>query len=221
MSLRNELIPRIVGGRLRGMSHEVPRMESRGIREKIESWGSSFILELIKFNWFTVLAAASTVIVFGSFVAMTMQALWWNYADVLLPMKVAIPMGYGAILFHMLRQVMVFLKKQEPGSALIAIIEFIMFSGSIFALQGAFQGFYGRAAYISLGEEILPLEVRVVVTLAFILPIVFLLTAGLSFIFIITIRKIVDAFLKWLREQVKALEGTRSRNTHAFEIDSR
>jgi len=196
-------------------------MESRGIREKIESWGSSFILELIKFNWFTVLAAASTVIVFGSFVAMTMQALWWNYADVLLPMKVAIPMGYGAILFHMLRQVMLYLKKHEPGSALIAIIEFIMFGGSIFALQRAFQGFYGRAVYIGLGEEILPLEVRVVVTLAFILPIVFLLTAGFSFIFIITIRELVEAFLKWLGEQSKALdkdrlgfEGTRNQHTH-------
>jgi len=188
---------------LRGMSHEAPRMDSRGIREKIESWGSSFILELMEFNWFTALAAASTVIVFGSFVAMTMQALWWNYADVLLPMKVAIPMGYGAILFHMSRQVMLYLKKHEPGSALIAIIEFIMFSGSIFALQRAIQGFYGRAAYISLGEEILPLEVRVVVTLAFILPIVFLLAAGLSFVFINVIRKLAEAFVKWVREQYK------------------
>jgi len=204
MSLRNELTLRIVGDRLRGMSREAPRMESRGIRGKIESWGLSFILELMEFNWFTALAAASTVIVFGSFVAMTMQALWWNYADVLLPMKVAIPVGYGALLFHMSRQVMLYLKKHEPGSALIAIIEFIMFSGSIFALQRAIQGFYGRAAYIGLGEEILPLEVRVVVTLAFILPIVFLLVAGLSFIFIIAIRKFVEAFLKRLREPNKA-----------------
>jgi len=194
---------RIVGDRLRGMSREAPRMESRGIRGKIESWGLSFILELMEFNWFTALAAASTVIVFGSFVAMTMQALWWNYADVLLPMKVAIPMGYGAILFHMSRQVMLYLKKHEPGSALIAIIEFIMFSGSIFALQRAIQGFYGRAVYIGLGEEILPLEVRVVVTLAFILPIVFLLAAALSFIFINVIRKLAEAFVKWLREQYK------------------
>jgi len=203
MSLRNELTLRIVGDRLRGMSREAPRMESRGIRGKIESWGLSFILELMEFNWFTALAAASTVIVFGSFVAMTMQALWWNYADVLLPMKVAIPMGYGAILFHMSRQVMLYLKKHEPGSALIAIIEFIMFSGSIFALQRAIQGFYGRAVYIGLGEEILPLEVRVVVTLAFILPIVFLLAAALSFIFINVIRKLAEAFVKWLREQYK------------------
>ena len=87
MSLRNELTLRIVGGRLRGMSHEAPKTESRGIREKIESWGLSFILELVEFNWFTALAAASTVVVFGSFVAMTMQALWWNYADVLLPVS--------------------------------------------------------------------------------------------------------------------------------------
>jgi len=78
-----------------------------------------------------------------------------------------------------------------------------MFS-QLFALQRAIQGFYGRAAYIGLGEEILPLEVRVVVTLAFILPIVFLLVAGLSFIFIIAIRKFVEAFLKRLREPNKA-----------------
>jgi len=205
MSLRNELTLTIVEGRLRAMSREASRMESRGIRGKIESWGLSFILELIEFNWFTALAAASTVIVFGSFVAMTIQALWWNHADVLLPMKVAIPMGYGAILFHMSRQVMLYLKKHEPGSALIAIIGFIMFSGSIFALQRAFQGFYGQVVYIGLGEEILPMEVRVVVTLAFILPIVFLLAAGLSFIFIIAIRELVEAFLKWLREPNKAL----------------
>ena len=202
MSLRNELTFRIVWGKLHGMSHEAPKMRSRGIKERITSWGVSFLLELVELNWFTALAAASTVVVFGSFVAMTMQALWWNYADVLLPMKVAIPMGYGAILFHMLRQVMLYFKKREPGSALIALIEFIMFSGSLFALRNAIQGFYGRVVPIGLGDEILPQEVRVVATLAFILPIVFLLAAALSFIIMITIRKVIEAFAKMIREQM-------------------
>ena len=174
----------------------------QGISARITNWAYSFVFEFLKPSWFTAIAGASTVAVFGSFIIMIFQALWWNFADVLLPLKVAIPMGYGAVLFHMLRQVYLYLKKREPGSALIATIEFIMFAGSIAALLDLIMGFYGRGVYIGLGENILPIEVRIVVTLAFILPIVFLGIAGLIFLVWTAFYKILEGFGKALKEQL-------------------
>jgi hypothetical protein len=181
------------------MSQKPTNIETHGTSKKITEWGASFISELMQFNWFTVLAAVSTGVVFGSFMVMTIQALWWNNADVLLPMKVAIPMGYGVILFHMFREFTLCFKKHQAGPALIATIEFIMFFGSIFALKNTILGFYGQEVHIGLGEAILPFEVRVVVTLSLILPIVFLFVATLAFIYFVAIGKVVSIFVDALR----------------------
>jgi len=177
------------------MSQKTTSIETHGTGSRIVKWGVSFISDLMQFSWFMVLTVVSTGFVFGSFIVMTIHALWWNNADVLLPMKVAIPMGYGTILFHMLREFTLCLKKRETGSALIATIEFVMFFGSIFALKNAILGFYGQMVYIHLGEAVLPFEVRVVVTLALILPIVFLFVTTSAFTVIVAIRTVIGNFV--------------------------
>lgn len=92
-------------------------------KQRLTAWGLAFLYGLFKFNWFTIWAIISTIAVFGSFILITVQALWWNFADVLLPMKIAIPTGYGAVLLHMTRQVIRYSKSKEPEATLVAAIE--------------------------------------------------------------------------------------------------
>jgi hypothetical protein len=171
---------------------------------------------LFKFNWFTIWAIISIVSVFGAFIVVTVEALWLNRADVLFPIKIAIPVGYGAILLHMSQQIFRYMRSREAESAVVASIELLMLGGSVYALQGSILGFYGRQVTIGLGEEILPFDVRVVATVALVLPALFLVAAGYAFVLAVVFIKLFSG----IGETLKRVAQTAAKPNLVFEFET-
>jgi len=129
-------------------------------------------------------------------------------ADVLLPIKIAIVMGYGSLLFHIAAGILRSMKSRDIGAALAASVELVLFIGPLFALRISISDFFTRGSFIVLSEDILPWEVRVVSTFAFVLPVVFLATAVVSVLLIVILRGLLETVGE---EMKKALETAKQR----------
>lgn len=114
----------------------------------------------------------ATILVYTSFTLMVLQALWWNFTNVLDPVKVAIFAGYFVLVSHLL----VMVRRRN----VLLIFDLALLLASLYALWSQVQGFVGRGVYIGLGEPILPIELRVVISIALILPLAFVVLAGLA-----------------------------------------
>jgi len=157
--------------------------------ERAISWVLNRVAKLLEDSEFLLLLFSSgiaAVLVYGSFTVMMIQALWWNFANVLDPVKVAIFAGYFVLISHLI----ILIRRRS----LVITLDLLLLLASLFALWNQIQGFFARGYFIGLGEEILPLEVRVIVTIALFLPLVFLFVAGLSAGLAIRLRRLIRVF---------------------------
>jgi hypothetical protein len=158
----------------------------RDTLRRIANWVlSSLIRKSARLNTFVGIAAVGTSLIFGSFLWVTLQALWQNFANVLMPIMVMIIVGYSTLLIHMLIEIRRSISSRDALGTFFAFFEFLLLVVTTFALfSTGVRGFFGRAVNIGLGEGILPLEARIVATVALLLPFSFLLISGLSFLVI-------------------------------------
>ena len=85
---------------------------------------------------------------------------------------------------------------------MMGVFEIALTFGPLIALWGEITGFYGRSVCIGLGE-ILPWEVRLVGTIALVLPMVFLLGAGWAFTWAIIARGVLKSLGDFLQKIAK------------------
>lgn len=121
-----------------------------------------------------IYSAVGAIAVFGSFVVVMLWALLIGPADILIPVKIAIPIGYFGLLLHSLWG----LKERDIAGLTFAAIEIIVILAAISGYP-AIAGIYPRPSYLYLGEN-LSSGVRMAASLAFIIPLVFLVFAGLA-----------------------------------------
>jgi len=160
------------------------------------------VVRLAKFGWLLAVGLICTIAIFGSYIFVTVQALWWPFlgkADMLLPIKIAIVTGYVALLAYIITRIARSVKSKDVGAVLAESVLLVLFISSPYALRTNISDFYYRNAFIYLSDAILPWEVRLICTFAIGLPIVFLLTATVSLVLILVERVIFESFSDFLR----------------------
>jgi hypothetical protein len=126
-----------------------------------------------EFRLLLSLSGLAAILVYGSFTVMLMQALWWNHANVLDPVKTAIVAGYIVLVLHLL----VLLKRRN----ILVILDLALLIASLYSAWNRIEAFLERESIIGLGvDTILLFDVRVVISIALLLPMVFVILAGLT-----------------------------------------
>jgi hypothetical protein len=159
---------------------------------------------LAKFGWLLAVGLICTVAIFGSYIFVTLQALWWPFlgrADMLTPIKVAVISGYGALLAYVVKGLAKSVIAKDIGAILADGVLLVLFVSALYVLRTSILTFYSASSFIPLlSEDILPWEARVISTFAIVLPIFFLLTTTVCLVLILALRDIAEAFLKWVKE---------------------
>lgn len=165
-------------------------------------------VRLVKFGWLLAAGLTCTVAIFGSYIFVTVQALWWpllGKADILLPIKIAIVTGYVALLTYVITRIKGSVKSKDIGAILAESVLLALFISSPYALRSNISDFYYRSSFIYLSDAILPWEVRLICTFAIGLPIVFLLTATVSLILMLGERVVAEAFSDYIKAILGAI----------------
>jgi hypothetical protein len=161
----------------------------RAAYEHAISWLLIRVTKLLEDGEFLVLlffSGIAAALVYGSFMIMTIQALWWDWANVLDPVKVAIFAGYFVLVSHLI----ILIRRRS----LLMTFDLVLLVASLLALWNQIRGFFSQPVFIGLGEGVLPLEVRSIVTVALFLPLVFLFVAGVSIGSAIRLRRLIRLF---------------------------
>jgi hypothetical protein len=132
------------------------------------------VSNFVKRTWFVILTAIAAIAVFGSFVMVMLWSLLVGPADILFPVKVAIPVAYCALVLHALRG----LKDRDIAGLIFTAIGIMTIIATMFGRQ-EIVGIYQKPTYLYIGES-LNYGVKIVGFLAFILPFVFLVFSGLA-----------------------------------------
>ena len=103
---------------------------------------------------------------------MVFEALWLNFADVLWPVKAAIVSGYAVLIAH---SAVSLARRRGPS-----FIELLLVIVSLVAFWEPVLAFFGRGSFVGLGEAILPLEIRVIITIAMLLPVGYLMLSSFT-----------------------------------------
>jgi hypothetical protein len=172
--------------------------------------------------WLVTLGVISAVLIFGTYVVVTLQALWsplLGTADILLPVKLALATGYGVLFLHVGSRIHACLRGRELAGALATVFELALFIGPLVALRTSISEFLSRGSFIYLGEGVLPWEVRTISTFAYSLPVVFLLGASATVWIIVKIRRVLAKIRKKITEEIpdENLREMLRRMTELFE----
>lgn len=162
---------------------------------------------LVKFGWLLVVGLICTVAIFGSYIFVTLQVLWWPFlgrADMLVPIKVALISGYGALLAYVMKGFANSVREKNPGSMLAEGVLFVLFVSALYVLRTNILIFYSASSFVpTLGEDVLPWEARVITTFAIVLPIIFLLTTTVSLILILLLRQFAEQLSQFVKDIIK------------------
>jgi hypothetical protein len=112
-----------------------------------------------------------------SFVVVSLQVLWGEGGDILIPFKAAIYSGYSVVFFHMAYETIAAIRQRSLEAALMSGIDLIILSASVAALSGYILGFLRTRYAIAISYVVMPFEVRVIVTIAFLILVIFLVIA--------------------------------------------
>jgi hypothetical protein len=127
----------------------------------------------VRRRWFVVFSASVAVTVFGSFIGVTLWSLLFGPVDFLFPIKVVIFLGYCGMLLHIVRG------ERDMGGLIFASVEILAIIATVVRLLPLILGFYQTTMYVYLGGT-LGIEVSLVAALALIIPLLFLVFAGLA-----------------------------------------
>jgi len=156
---------------------------------------------LAKFGWLLVAGLTCTIAILGSYIFVILQALWWPFlgeADMLLPVKIAIVTGYSALLTYAIIGISRSVRSKDVEAFIVQALGLTLSIHFLYILSSNISPFYAATSFIHISESVLPWEVRVVITFAFVLPIIFLLTATPSLILMLFVRKATEILFKFI-----------------------
>lgn len=175
------------------------------------SWLGRFLASYWKNLFSTFLFAVfGVVLIVFAYVYMSLQAMWAPPADALLPTKVAVIVGVGtwisATTYGLYRAV----TKGEWLVGLFSIVSTLLTIGSLVTYYKPLATFFASTIPLALGDDVLPLNIKLLVSVAYTIPIIFIALSLVLFFLAIMAKTVIEAFTKWLKSAVNETRNEKS-----------
>ena len=173
------------------MKVQVPTQNSK--QSRLERF-----FELYWKNLFQIylLTGVGVVLVVFSYVVITLQALWFPPADILLPAKVVLLVGIGIWIVGTLRNLNRAIKQSDWTGMFFSIVSAVLLTASLAGYFNNIIAFLTENVPLTLSENVLPFNLRILASAALILPLIYIIVSLILFFIVLAAKSFVELLFK-------------------------